>query len=311
MLQVGHRGLMVSTYAAASRTVDLGGPTHYLDFGGPAEGPLIVAVHGLGGAAWNWLAVAPLLTTRCRMLAIDLAGHGESPARGRSTTVRGNRRLLDRLLREVVQEPVVLMGNSMGGLITLLESAATPDLIEGVVLVDPALPRPLLSGVDRRVALQFAVVALPGLGEAAANRRRSRQTIPQQVRETLKLCTVDINRVPSEVIDAGISSIESRKPKEFPPADLLFAGRSLLRLMSRPQVLRRRFRSITAPVLLLHGDRDRLVSIKVAQAAAKAFPAWRFEIANDIGHVPMLEAPDWTAEMILDWLAADAKLLGQ
>jgi pimeloyl-ACP methyl ester carboxylesterase len=295
-------------YSATSRTVDLDGPTHYLDFGGPADGPMIVAVHGLGGAAWNWLAVAPLLTTRCRMLAVDLAGHGESPAAGRSTSVRANRRLLDRFLREIVQEPVVLMGNSMGGLLTLLETVASPDLVDGAVLVDPALPRPLLSAIDPRVAMQFAVAALPGLGEAAMNRRRQRQSVRQQVRETLKMCTVDINRVPPAVIEEGIRSIESRPKGEFSSSDILIAARSLVRLMSRPEVLRRRFRSITAPVLLLHGEHDRLVSLKVARANARAFPDWRFEIADDIGHVPMLEAPDWTATQILDWLENDAKL---
>jgi pimeloyl-ACP methyl ester carboxylesterase len=297
------------TYAATSHTVDLDGPTHYLDFGGPEGAPLILAVHGLGGAAWNWLAVAPLLTDRCRMIAVDLAGHGESPRVQRSTTVRANRRLLDRFLREVVQEPVVLMGNSMGGLITLLETAVAPDLVDAAVLVDPALPRPLLAGVDRRVAMQFAIVALPRIGEAAMARRRGRQSVAEQVRETLKMCTVDLNRVPSAVIDAGIASIESRNPRDFAPADIMIAGRSLLRLMTRPQVLRRRFRNISAPVLLLQGDRDRLVSVKVAAAAAREFPDWRFEVAKDIGHVPMLEAPEWTAQMVLDWLEKDAKLL--
>jgi pimeloyl-ACP methyl ester carboxylesterase len=298
-----------ATHPATSKTVDLDGPTHYLDFGGPADGPLIVAVHGLGGSAWNWLAVAPLLTPRCRMLAIDLAGHGLSPAAGRSTSVQANRVLLERFIREVAQEPVVLMGNSMGGLITLLETAKSPDLVLGAVLVDPALPRPLLSRVDPRVALQFAVVAMPGVGEAAFARRRKRQTIAEQVRETLKLCTVDIARVPAEVIEEGIRSIESRTPGEFSPSDTLRAGRSLLRILGRPQVLRRRFQRITAPVLLLHGARDRLVSIKVARASAREFPQWRFEVAEDIGHVPMLEAPEWTADHVLDWLAHDAKLL--
>lgn len=301
---------MPRTYAATSHVVDLDGPTHYLDFGGPAGAPLIVAVHGLGGAAWNWLAVAPLLTTRCRMIAIDLAGHGESPRIARSTTVRANRRLLDRFLREVAQEPVVLMGNSMGGLITMLQTAASPDLIEGAILVDPALPGPLIRSVDRRTALQFAIVALPRIGEAAMARRRSQQTVTQQVRETLKMCTVDIDRVPTEVIDAGISSIEARTPGEFTPADIMVAGRSLIRLMSRPQALQRRIKTISAPVLLLHGDRDRLVSVKLARAAAKSFPEWRYEEAHDIGHVPMLEAPDWTAAKIFDWLQHDAKLLG-
>jgi pimeloyl-ACP methyl ester carboxylesterase len=300
---------MTSTVSPTSVTVDLDGPTHYLDCGGPADGPLVVAVHGLGGSSWNWLALAPLLTARCRFIAIDLAGHGLSPAAGRSTSVRANRRLLDRFIREVLQEPVVLMGNSMGGMITLLESVASPDLVDGAILVDPALPRPLLSRVDPRVALQFAVVALPGIGEAAFARRRRRQSVRAQVEETLRLCTVDVSRVPADVIETGIAAIESRSPGDFSPSDLLQAGRSLLRLLGRPQLLRRRFHAITAPVLLLHGRRDRLVSINVARATAKEFPAWRFEVADDIGHVPMLEAPRWTADVILDWLSRDTRLL--
>lgn len=300
---------MTTVDPAISQTVDLNGPTHYLDFGGPADGPLILAVHGLGGSAWNWLAVAPLLTTRCRMIAIDLAGHGLTPSAGRSTTVQANRGLLDRFIREVVRAPVVLMGNSMGGLISLLESAASPDMVRGAVLVDPALPRPLLSRVDRRVAMQFAVMAMPGVGEAAFARRRRQQTVPEQVHQTLKLCTVDISRVPPEVIAAGIASIESRKPGEFTPSDTLHAGRSLLRLFGRPQAVRHAFSRVTAPVLLLHGDHDRLVSINVARDIAREFPAWRFEIAENVGHVPMLEAPDWTARHIFDWMEHDAKLL--
>jgi pimeloyl-ACP methyl ester carboxylesterase len=306
---VGHREPVTTCSSATSSTVDLDGPTHYLDFGGPADAPLVVAVHGLGGAAWNWLAVAPLLTPHCRMVAIDLAGHGLSPAAGRSTSVPANRLLLDRFIREVVQEPVVLMGNSMGGLITLLESAASPDLVFGAVLVDPALPRPLFSRVDPRVALQFAVVAMPGIGEAAFARRRNHQSIAAQVEETLKLCTVDASRVPPEVVAAGIGTIESRAPGDYSPSDILRAGRSLMRILSRPRALRRRFHLIAAPVLLLHGARDRLVSINVAKSSARDFPAWRFEIADDIGHVPMLEAPEWTARHVLDWLEHDARLL--
>jgi hypothetical protein len=33
-----------------------------------------------------------------------------------------------------------------------------------------------------------------------------------------------------------------------------------------------------------------------------AHPDWRLEIARDIGHVPMLEAPDWTVDTIVEWL---------
>ena len=87
-----------------SRWADLGGPLHYLDFGGPAGGPLIVCVHGLGGSAANWVALAPLLTGGCRVVAPDLAGHGLTQSRGRGTGVAANRALLHRFLASVANE---------------------------------------------------------------------------------------------------------------------------------------------------------------------------------------------------------------
>jgi pimeloyl-ACP methyl ester carboxylesterase len=287
---------------AESRTADLGGPTHYLDFGGPADAPLLVLVHGLGGASWNWLALAPLLREHVRLMAIDLAGHGLTPAAGRSTTVGGNRRLLSRFIREVACEPVVLVGNSMGGMISILEASHRPDQVRGAVLVNPALPRPLLSRGDARVALQFAARSLPLLGEAAYVRRRARYSAEHHIRATLRLCTVDSRRVPDEVIAAGVSVLDQRDTHLFPPADVTAAGRSVVLRVSRASELRRAMAAITAPVLLLHGAKDRLVPVASARQAAKSFPSWRLAVADDVGHVPMMEAPEWTAGQILGWL---------
>src|SRR6266704_3047164 len=144
-----------------SHWVDLDGPVHYLDYGGPAGGPLVVAVHGLGGSAVNWSAVAPLLTGRCRVLAPDLAGHGLTRPLGRGTRVAPNRMLLHRFVESVADTPVILMGNSMGGMISLLEASAEPGAVAGLILVDPALPfvpaRP-----DPTVAGLFALYLMPG-----------------------------------------------------------------------------------------------------------------------------------------------------
>ena len=92
-----------------SRWADLGGPVHYLDFGGPAHAPLIVAVHGLGGAAVNWSALAPLLTRKYRLVALDLAGHGLTTSQGRGADVGSNRALLHRFVESVSTRPVILM----------------------------------------------------------------------------------------------------------------------------------------------------------------------------------------------------------
>src|SRR5512140_2868789 len=61
--------------ARRARWVDLDGPVHYLDSGGPAEAPMVVCAHGLTGSAATWSAIAPQLTGRYRVLAPDLSGH--------------------------------------------------------------------------------------------------------------------------------------------------------------------------------------------------------------------------------------------
>ena len=73
-----------------SATVDLGGPVHYVDFGGPADGPVLVLVHGLGGSHLNWDLFAPLVREHARVLALDLPGFGRSEPAGRRS--RGSRR---------------------------------------------------------------------------------------------------------------------------------------------------------------------------------------------------------------------------
>jgi pimeloyl-ACP methyl ester carboxylesterase len=294
-----------------SRTVDLEGPTHYFDFGGNPAGPLLVGVHGLGGAAWNWAAVAPLLTEQARFLAVDLAGHGRTPAGERRTTVPANRRLLDRFLREVAGEPVVLVGNSMGGAISLLEAAAAPELVRGLVLVDPALPAPLRSRIDPTVAARFALVMVPGLGEAALSRRRRRLTAEQQVHETLALCCVDRERIPADVVRLGIALTEERYADEYGARDFLAAARSVVKLLTRRRRINEAMSAVTAPVLLIQGDSDRLVKLETAQAVAQAHPAWKLVIAPDTGHVPQLEAPEWTAETVRGWLADVGIVAGQ
>ena len=75
---------------------------HYLDYGGPADAPVMVAVHGLEGSAVNWSALAPLLTDRYRVLAPDLAGHGFTRSCGPwGVDVASNRALLSRFIQEV------------------------------------------------------------------------------------------------------------------------------------------------------------------------------------------------------------------
>ncbi len=285
----------------ASQTIDLDGYTHYLDLAGPQGVPPLVCVHGLGGSHANWLAVAPGLAERQQVYVPDLAGHGLTFPDHRSTDVDSNQRLLDRFLREVAGVPAVLMGNSMGGMISILQAARNPDTVAGLVLVDPAVPGPL-QRPDPTVARNFVGYALPGVSGALLARRRRRLTPEQQVQEVLNVCCVDSTRVPADVVEQLVALATRRQTVTGIDGAFLSAARSVLRHLVQREELQAAMRSIDVPVLLLQGERDRLVSVNAARLAARNNPSWELHVAAGVGHVPQLEASQWTTDRYREWI---------
>jgi pimeloyl-ACP methyl ester carboxylesterase len=288
-----------------SQWAELDGPVHWVDFGGPDGGPLLVCVHGLGGSYVNWAGIAPGLTRTCRVLALDLAGFGHTPGAGRSTSVQANARLVARFLDEVVGGPAVLVGNSMGGMVSALAAAARPDVVAGAVLIDPTLPVTVGARPDALTLALFAAYFTPGVGTMVIAGRRKVRTAEQLAMDTLRLCCADPGRVPPDVLRAHVEFAQSRHYYPEIEAEFVAATRSLIGVLARRRRYRATLAGIEAPVLLLHGDRDRLVAVRAARATARANPGWRYAEAPGIGHVPQLEAPDWTRDAILDWLGSD------
>jgi pimeloyl-ACP methyl ester carboxylesterase len=289
-----------------SRTVDLGGPVHWVDYGGPTAGtaPTLVLVHGLGGSHLNWDLLAPELTPHARVIALDLPGFGRSEPGDRRATVHANVAVLDRFLTEVVGGPAVLVGTPLGGMISILASEHAGDRVQGVVLLDPAVPGPRRR-LDPMVAGVFAVYAVPGVGERFLWLRRNRQTPLARALSLLRLCGVDPDALPPEVLDRSVEMIEQRDDVDGMDRAFLTAARSLLLVLADP----RRYRAAMAaldrrPVLLVHGDRDRLIPVEAARDAARRHPTWRYVELAGIGHVPQLQVPDRVAAEILRWLPA-------
>jgi pimeloyl-ACP methyl ester carboxylesterase len=295
------------TTPGESRTVDLGGPVHYVDFGGKADGPTVVLVHGLGGSHLNWDLFAPLLTPHGRVYAIDLPGFGRSEPGERKASVQANVAVVKRFIDEVAGAPVVLVGNSMGGMISILVAGESPDAVRGLVLLDPAVPGPRRA-LDPLVALMFVIYAIPLVGERFMAKRRTSTTARARVIETLKLCGVDPGAVPPEVIDRSITLLDERADVEGMDKAFLVAARSLLKLLIDPRRYRKAMASIRLPVLLVHGDRDRLVPVAAARDIARRHPAWRYLELAGVGHVPQLQVPEELASAMVDWLAEIADL---
>jgi pimeloyl-ACP methyl ester carboxylesterase len=264
--------------------------------------PPVVCVHGLGGSHQNWLALGPLLARRHEVYAPDLPGFGLTPPAGRSTTVEAHQRLLDAFIEAVVGErPVILVGNSMGGLVTMLEAAARPARIHGLVLIDPALPTPAMR-LDRVVALNFAAFALPGIGERLLRRRQQKLSAAAQVEQTMSLVFADPSRVDPELRHRAEELAQRRLAFDWATPAFLACARSLLASLARRRAHRRRVQQLTPPVLVLHGDRDRLVHVEAATALVRLRPDWELIVLSDVGHVPQLEAPQRVAELVEDWV---------
>jgi pimeloyl-ACP methyl ester carboxylesterase len=123
-----------------SRTVQVAGHrVHYLAEG-PANGPVVVLVHGLGASAEHWSNLAPYLAqSGFRVYIPDLIGYGrsEQPA-DFSYSVRDEAAVVVGFMDALDLKQVELGGWSMGGWIAALVAAEHPDRVSRLMLFDSA-----------------------------------------------------------------------------------------------------------------------------------------------------------------------------
>jgi pimeloyl-ACP methyl ester carboxylesterase len=284
------------------QTVDLDGPVRYREWPGP-PGATFVCVHGLGGTHLNWMAVAPGLSRHGRVLALDLSGFGHTPRAGRSSGLPANRRLLSSYISEVVEPPVIGVGNSMGGAIVALQAALEPTSLAGAILTSPALPWTREVRPERVIVAAFTFYRVPGLAEVLVRNRALRWGPERIVREALRVCCVDPSRIDPAVVQAQVEMTAFRERDRDAVPAFLQAARSLMHLKGRPAFVRRVMNGVRCPVLLIHGERDRLVPVDLAREAVRNRKGWRLEVIPDVGHVAHMEGPDRWLDAVAEWLA--------
>jgi len=272
------------------KVADVDGPVHYVDFGGTGR-PLLM-VHGLGGNALNWMAVGPDIARTHRALALDLAGFGQTPLYGRAATVGANVDLVHEFIQKVVGAPVLLMGNSMGGHIAVIEAAAHPESVRSMVLVDPAIPGPHVTRPEPLMLGAMAALSVPGLAQTLLDRRVRTLGAEDLVKRTLELVCADPSRVDPKVVAAHVQLTRERERLGRQNARAFVqATRSIGLRMADPRFWTR-VAAVRVPTLVIHGSRDRLIPLPAVEDLARRRPDWELRVLDGVGHVPMMETPD-------------------
>ncbi len=257
-------------------------------------------VHGLGGSSTNWTDLMGLLAPTLDGVALDLPGFGRSdplPTYTLGVHVRAVVTLLERQGRG----PVHLFGNSLGGAVATRVAAQRPDLVRTLTLVSPALPdlRPR-RGLDPRLPL----LLVPGVSGALARRQRA-QSPTRRAQQVLKLCFGDPSRIAPERLAEAAEEVRRRDGLPHASAALVGSLRGLIaaQVDRGSRNLWRLARRVQAPTLLVWGDRDRLVDVRLAPRAQAAIAGSRLLVLPGVGHVAQMERPDLVAEAFLALLA--------
>ena len=269
--------------------------------------PPALYVHGLGGSAHNWTDLAALLAGHVEGHAIDLPGFGRSdPAT--SYTIPAFAERVIRWIEHTGRGPVHLVGNSLGGTITVQVAVDRPDLVRTLTLISPALPF-----LDPRRSVQgrlLPLLAMPRADRIAA-RRLAGIDSEQLTRQVVTACFADPRRVVEQRLVEAVEEMKLRYTADYYVTAYLRTMRGLVTSFLRAYLPGQRSlwkvaAGVRAPTLVIGGRQDRLVDVRVAPQAARVIPDSRLLMLGGVGHVAQMEMPDLVARAIIALLEETA-----
>jgi pimeloyl-ACP methyl ester carboxylesterase len=269
---------------------------HYVQAG--TVGPNLVLIHGFGASTDHWRKNIEVLSAHYRVWAVDLLGFGRSQKPKITYSADLWRDQLRDFCAEVVQAPVFIAGNSLGGYISLCFAVDCPVWTQGLILLncagpfseDPMVRRPawqtLMGNLTRNL---FKV---PGVIEAISFVLFTRTRNRDRIREILLKVYKDPTTVTDELIediyrpafDKGALDVFSAVFKQPP-------GRKLDEL----------FQALHRPLLLLWGNADPWMTVAKAERCLALYPEATLEWV-DAGHCPHDERPQEVNAAVDRWI---------
>ncbi|KPF43296.1 hypothetical protein D621_19615 [beta proteobacterium AAP51] len=261
---------------APIHTLNLDGVSlRYRDTGG--AGLPVLLSHGIGGSLELWNRQFEHPRPGLRLVAWDMPSHGLSSSAPDDTHCEGIAHQGLRLLQALEMGPAVLVGNSLGGMVSLRMAAQAPQQVRGLLLAACA-------SLGREVMLPFRLMSLPGLGELMT--RPGPMAVKQQV--------ASIVRKPESIPPEVLAAIERNVMR--PGGDKHFLA--LLRTVTgftghRVSAFQRSLdilRSFQGPVTFVHGEDDAVLQAAHSRQAHALVPGSELVLLPGCGHTPQLEA---------------------
>jgi len=248
----------------------------YVDEG---QGPVIVMVHGLGGSICNWAPTIEHFKRTHRVIALDLPAFGKSSGTDAACSPEFFAGAIRGLLAELGVQRATFMGNSLGGLITLHMTLDHPDVVESVVLVDSA------------GAHGFPELAKVALGRLPANfvKRGILFLVSYVVRFRFAYRMAGmyhLNEHTRPVLEEAIATASREDLDEYLD-NYLKASRTAVNVRYDE-----RLGEITKPVLIVWGQKDMGVPLKVGQRINKLIKGSFLVAIPKAAHVPQLDQPE-------------------
>jgi pimeloyl-ACP methyl ester carboxylesterase len=256
-----------------------GQPTLALYYEEHGAGPPLLLLHGLGESTFTWHDIVPALATRHRVIALDLKGFGRSdkPDDG-AYSADDQAALVARFIREQDLSDLTIIGHSFGGTVALrtalADGMAETSRIRRIVAISaPALPRATARHLD--------LVMTPLIPDAVA------AVFPPEDAARFLLKEAMGGRTPSEETVKGYA--EPYEDRDAMRA-FLATARSIINEQDA-DAIRKRYRAIKQPVLLVWCRKDPIVPLRAGRQLAKALPRARLSIIEGCHHLPQHERP--------------------
>ena len=269
------------------KTVSVGGyRIAYTDTG---NGRPVLLLHGYGGEIALWHHQVSALSSRYRVLAPDLLGHGFSDKPRLHYTPQLFVKTVTGFFDSLDLERVTVIGHSMGGAIAMALAMERPGRVDRVVLIDSLTPgftlRTLVLKTAyslRHVPLLFKLyLSLPG-------------TLTTRI--SLSYMLHDKTRMTEEMV----ATFHAVKRLEGFHHTLVSVSRHLGEWNHFGSLLR----GVKQPTLILWGEQDRYLPVEDGYRLKAAIPDSRLIIIPKTGHIPMWEQPEFVNREIASFLDA-------